>query len=68
MKCEHGGEMLIVYMGPEELGHVLRFLKLCDEKFGPRFRQNKNFRHQMFDGLLLAIDDIEADEKARQTD
>ncbi|HMF45477.1 MAG TPA: hypothetical protein VKE29_02280 [Candidatus Udaeobacter sp.] len=58
MKRTQRSEMVIVHMGPEELGHALRFVKLCDEKFGKRFQKNRDFRHQMFDALLAAVENI----------
>jgi len=42
-----------------EAGDVLRFKKLCHEKFGQRFQHNENFRHQAVDALLTAVENID---------
>jgi hypothetical protein len=47
-------EFLLVHLNASEAAEILRFKKLCDEKFGLRFHLDENFRHQMFDGLLAA--------------
>jgi hypothetical protein len=36
----------------------LRSKNLCAEKFGVRFQQDKAFRHQIFDALIAAVENI----------
>jgi hypothetical protein len=31
---------------------------LCAEKFGVRFQQDRAFRHQIFDALIAAVENI----------
>jgi hypothetical protein len=52
-------EFLLVRLNADEAAEILRFKNLCDEKFGERFQQDENFRHQMFDGLLAAVENID---------
>jgi hypothetical protein len=50
--------MIVVHLDARETGDVLRFKKLCDEKFGQRFQRDGNFRRQGFDALLAAVENI----------
>jgi hypothetical protein len=50
--------MIIVHLDWWETQNVLRFKNLCAEKFGVRFQQDKAFRHQMFDALIAAVENI----------
>jgi hypothetical protein len=59
MKGGNETEFVIARLDWQETGMVLRFQKLCIEKFGPRFEQDEDFRHQMFDALLIAVKDLE---------
>jgi len=50
--------LIVVHLDVREAGDVIRFKKLCHEKFGQRFQHNENFRHQAVDALLAAIESI----------
>jgi len=59
MKRDDASAMIVVRLDADDALDILRFQQLCDEKFGKRFQQDKNFRHQSFDALLAAVADIE---------
>jgi hypothetical protein len=48
----------VFLLDAREAGDVLRFKRLCHEKFGRRFQPNENFRHQAVDVLLAGVEDI----------
>ena len=62
--CEHTmrrrdeSPINIARLDYQEAGDVIRFQKLCVEKFGQQFQQDKNYRHQAVDLLLAAVENI----------
>ncbi len=42
----------------QEAGDVIRFQKLCVEKFGHQFQQDENFCHQAVDLLFAAVENL----------
>ena len=50
--------LIVVHLDAREAGDVIRFKRLCHEKFGQRFQLNETFRHQAVDVLLAAVENI----------
>ena len=53
-----GSPINIARLDYQEADYVIRFQKLCVEKFGQQFQQDENFRHQAVDLLLAAVENI----------
>jgi hypothetical protein len=50
--------IIVVHLDARDAGNVIRFKKLCDEKFGQRFQHDQNFRHQAVDVLLARVENV----------